>query len=520
MERVLPSAVDAAIGRAVSALEGSRLTPWAERTVVVLVPRPWRDRLVPRALVAAAAAAGDGDPAAAVFATALFLCYPLGLVMHLAPYGRPRHAASFLLGAFLLQFAIGPQWLHHLVTSLVSYLLFRVLSPRRARIVVPVFLMTYLSLGHLHRQYVNYLGWDLNFTMSQMVLTIKLYALSFNLHDGQVLREAAVARRSGAVVFVDRGTERCQRFAVDELPSLLEFLGYAFCFSTLFAGPAFEYRTYADACSGALLFTKAGVARGKIPSRIGPTLIPFLTSCLCLGLYIVGTEHFPFLDPDDPAHRTPVVLTEDFLDRPFYQRISYAYVSVVFVMMRYFFPWKSAEGSTNLWYGGFEGFNDEGDPKGFGHSTNVDIWTFLTTSSFRTATRTANKKTASWLSRYVYSRTDGSLVATYLLSAFWHGFYPGYYLTFLSFVPLMICERMIDEKISPHFISGRKSVVWSTVRLVCQRLLLAYIVAPFYLLSYDWSLAWWKSSHYYGHAAMLVLLAALPLLPNPKQKTI
>ena len=378
--------------------------------------------------LAAMAAGGGLDEQTVAFAAAMFLCYPLGLLMRRAPFGAPRHAASFLLGAFLLQFAIGAQWLHQLLTSLVAYLLFLVLSPRRARTVVPVFLMTYLSIGHLHRQYVNYLGWDLNFTMSQMVLTVKLFALAFNLYDGEVLREA---ERGGGTAAVNRGTARCARFAVFELPGLLEFLGYTFCFSTIFAGPAFEYRTYADACSGALLYTGAGVARGKIPSQIGPTLVPFLTSCLCMGLYIVGTEKFPFLDPVDPAHNTPIILTEDFLARPFYQRFSYAYLSVVFLMMRYFFPWKSAEGSTNLWYGGFEGFNDEGESKGFGHSTNVDIWTFLTTHSFRESTRSVNKKTVSWLSRYAYSRTDGSLVATYLLSAFWHGFYPGYYLCFL-----------------------------------------------------------------------------------------
>jgi lysophospholipid acyltransferase 1/2/lysophospholipid acyltransferase len=33
----------------------------------------------------------------------MFLCYPLGLIMTLLPYGKVRHVFSFLLGAFLLQ---------------------------------------------------------------------------------------------------------------------------------------------------------------------------------------------------------------------------------------------------------------------------------------------------------------------------------------------------------------------------------------------------------------------------------
>ena len=36
----------------------------------------------------------------------LFLCYPLGMIMNMIPYGFMRHAFSFLLGAFLLQFTL------------------------------------------------------------------------------------------------------------------------------------------------------------------------------------------------------------------------------------------------------------------------------------------------------------------------------------------------------------------------------------------------------------------------------
>jgi len=107
----------------------------------------------------------------------LLLCYPLGMLLNIMPFGRARHVFSFFLGAFLLQFTIGVQWIHQLITSLVVYLMFFIVPRYKLQIAVPVFVMSYMTLGHLHRQYINYLGWDLDFTSAQMVLTQKLYMM-------------------------------------------------------------------------------------------------------------------------------------------------------------------------------------------------------------------------------------------------------------------------------------------------------------------------------------------------------
>ena len=91
----------------------------------------------------------------------MFLCYPLGFVMSMLPHGKIKHMFSFLMGCFLLQFTIGKQWVHHLITVLISYVCFLFMPKKDSKTIVPLFVMTYLTVGHLHRQYVNYLGWDL-----------------------------------------------------------------------------------------------------------------------------------------------------------------------------------------------------------------------------------------------------------------------------------------------------------------------------------------------------------------------
>lgn len=336
---------------------------------------------------------------------------------------------------------------------------------------------------------------------------MKLYSLSYNIYDGSLIKEGNPTR----------ATKKCAPLAVDGIPGIIEFLGYTFNFSTILAGPAFEYKIYADACEGSNLYDKDGKPKGKIPSQIMPTLKPLLLSLVCMVLFVVGNGKFPLLDPTDPQNFTPVVISEEFLKKPWVQRYAYCWVSLFFVRMKYYFAWKNAEGASNIWYAGFEGFDENGNAKGWENSNNVDIIEFETAPNVKTLSAAWNKKTANWLGRYVYMRTGGSLVATYGLSAFWHGFYPGYYMFFLSVPVLTMCERLGRKKISPRF-SSKKWSLYGISTIIATSLVVEYIVLAFQLLAYDWAVAGWKSHYFFGHILCVVFYAVLSNIPTPKKK--
>ncbi len=437
----------------------------------------------------------------------MFLCYPLGIIMASLPYGKIKHLFSFLLGAFLLQFTIGKQWIHHFIAVIVSYILLHILPRSMSKTIVPTFIMAYVTLGHLHRQYVNYLGWDLDFTGSHMVLSMKLYSLAYNLYDGELIAKGKETR----------ATKKCASVAVKDVPSFIEFLGYTFNFSTILAGPAFEYKIYADACDGTNLYDKNGKPKGKIPSQVIPSLKPFITSLICLGMFVVGSGMYPLLDPTDPQNATPVVITEEFLQKPWVHRYAYCWVSLFMIRMKYYFAWKNAEGASNIWYAGFEGFDDKGEPKGWEYSNNVDIIEFETAPNLKTLSAAWNKKTANWLGRYVYMRTGGSLFATYGMSAFWHGFYPGYYMFFLSVPLLTICERLGKKKISPKF-SPKKWSLYGIVTIVVTSIAVEYMILAFQLLAFDWAYAGYKSHYFFGHIGAVIFYLVVSNMPSPKKK--
>jgi len=495
MERVTPVIVQEAIGKSIDFVY--QFAPLAESTVV-LVPK-----FVTDGVLALAETSGQ-DVETLNYILGMFMCYPLGIIMAMLPYGKAKHMFSFLLGAFLLQFTIGKQWVHQLITSLLAYAMFHILPFKQAKFWVPFMTMVYITLGHLHRQYINYLGWDLDFTGAQMVLTMKLYSMAFNLYDGELIKKGTP----------ERATKKCARYAMAEIPGIIEFLGYTFCFSNILAGPAFEYKIYEDAANGSLMYTPDGKPRGKIPSAILPTLKPFLTSLFFLGTFVVGNGMFPILDPTDPQHNTPPVVVPEMLAKPFWYRYGYAWIALFFIRGKYYFAWKNAEGANNIWHAGFQGFDEKtGKELGWENSVNIDILTFETAPNLKVFSAAWNKKTAHWLAHYVYMRTGGSLTATYGMSAFWHGFYPGYYMFFLSIPLVTTCERLGKKKLTSRF---GDSVIYDFLCRFSTSLVIQNMIMCFQLLAWDWGYAWLKSQYFFAHILCIVFYIVVSNIPTPK----
>lgn len=491
----LPPAITGVIDEALELIYS--LGPPLQSTVV----------LVPEFLKAQAAAVADAagmDVETVSYVLGMFACYPLGLIMSQIPFGTARHIFSFLVGTFLLQFTVGVQWVHQLFTSLVAYALILVLPRKTLKTALPIFVMTYMTLGHLHRQYTNYLGWDLDFTGSQMVLTQKLYMIGYNLYDGELLSKGKE----------DRAAKKCAPFALKDTPSLIEFLGYTFCFSNLLAGPATEYATYLKAIDGSIFKTPDG--KTKKPSNILPTIVPFFTCLINLGIFMTLSAKFPLLDPTDPQRNTPYILTEEFLKNGFFFRLFHAWVGLFALREKYYFGWKNAQGAQNIWYSGFDGYDKEGNEIGWETSNNIDIVTFETAPDCSILSRSWNKKTSAWLSKYVYIRTGGNILAVYSMSAFWHGFYPGYYMFFL-FVPVpSFCDRLAKKKLSPYFSSSRFSL-YGIAGMLATSISINYMILAFTLLAAGWSFAAYKSFYFFGHIGCVVYYIFLSMLPSPKK---
>lgn len=136
-------------------------------------------------------------------------------------------------------FMFGFQIFHSFGTALVSYLILKFAPRSVSHKLVFVWMMGYLFCAHAYRMYTDYMGWSMDFTGPQMLLTIKMTAMAFNYHDG--------GRRDVAALDAFQQEHRLM-----ELPSPLLFFGWVYCYLGFLAGPACELNDYLGLTTGAL----------------------------------------------------------------------------------------------------------------------------------------------------------------------------------------------------------------------------------------------------------------------------
>jgi hypothetical protein len=60
-------------------------------------------------------------------------------------------------------------------------------------------MMTYMTVSHIYRMYVAFDSPEMDFTMMQMVLTMKMTSFAYNFSDGSRAVQAAIAAATDPV---------------------------------------------------------------------------------------------------------------------------------------------------------------------------------------------------------------------------------------------------------------------------------------------------------------------------------
>lgn len=141
----------------------------------------------------------------------------------------------------------------------------------------------------------------------------------------------------------------------------------------------------------------------------------------------------------------------------------------------------------------------------------------------RVAFQVWNSTTEIWLRRTAYDRlpTKIALFSTYILSAIWHGFHPGYYLTFILGGIFTVAARVARRSLRFRFIAyGEK---WFTfyhlLTWITTRIALSYLVIPFILLEFYISVKAWSEMYFFAHLVAFALIFALPLVFPPQERS-
>jgi lysophospholipid acyltransferase len=316
--------------------------------------------------------------------------------------------------------------------------------------------MILLSVSHIYRQFgpdADLNTYRLDVTGPLMMLTMKLTSFAFDMYDARRwsmrrpnrpvpsardITKAPPSEKSskGPVV------EPASKFAViHKYPTVLEFLGYALLFPGLLAGPVvpfYEYRTFINGT----YFAGIDVTQNALTGRKRRALYLFTMSCAFLILYVCLKPHFEATNMIHP----------EFISQPWWYRTLYVHMSNFVSRAKYYFAWMIAEGSYVIIGLGFR-LSSARKPL-WDRLENINPIRIETITDFRLLVSQWNVTTNQWLNAYVYRRlqnrfgkgTSSSRASTitYIVSALWHGFYPGYYLMFVSSAWVTIVSRSMS----------------------------------------------------------------------------
>ncbi|NXB45715.1 MBOA1 acyltransferase, partial [Leucopsar rothschildi] len=413
-----------------------------------------------------------------------------------------RHAFATLFGIYFAVFCFGWYSIHLFVLVMMNYGIMNMASIPNIHRYSFVVAMGYLTLCHISRIYIFHYGiLTTDFSGPLMIITQKITTLACQLHDG-------IGRQAEEL------TAEQNRLAVKSRPSLLEYLSYLLNFMSIIAGPCSNYKDYIAFIEGRHVHMKLlevnwkqkGYDRLPDPSPTGAVMYKLCITLVSLTLFLTLTKNFPMA----------YIIDDEFLDKtPFLSRLGYLYVVTQAAKPKYYFAWTLADAVNNAAGYGFSGVDEKGTFR-WDLLSNLNIWNIETATSFKMYIENWNIQTAAWLKRVCYDRAPWYPTAlTFILSALWHGIYPGYYFTFLTGILITLAARAIRNNCRHYFLwSVPLKIAYDVVTWAVTQLAVCYTVAPFVMLAVEPTIKFYKSVYFHMHILSILVLLLLPIRPQ------
>ncbi|KAL4224814.1 hypothetical protein ACF0H5_015510 [Mactra antiquata] len=389
-----------------------------------------------------------------------------------------RHTVELVLGIALVYFCFGSQIIHLFIHATLGYVLLQFHSKSWMPLAVFVAGMGYLSYCHIYRMVLDYGGYTLDITGPMMMCVQKIVAVAYALHDGAYRNEK------------DLNPNQKSK-AIKEKPDILTFYSYIFCFHGVMCGPLPFFHDYLSFIDGSCYNTADNEKRAP-PSPVGVLMKKFIVVVILGALMMCEPMVAPWQKLKD----------DDFLNNYSWgYKMIYLLCSMTMHRPMYYFAWKLGELVNNSCGLGFNGYDKEGNAK-WDLLNNVNIYALEVSTSLKVNIESWNVITAQWLRYTVYERSPSSIATwlVFVISAFWHGFYPGYYIAFLTAALFTTAARLVRRNVRPYFLqSSQHLYFYDFVTFWFTRFANCYFVCPFVILESMHAIRLYSSCYWWLH---------------------
>ncbi|KAF2865045.1 MBOAT family protein-like protein [Massariosphaeria phaeospora] len=428
-----------------------------------------------------------------------YLSYPLAALLKRIPDKTPWQKNLFIVGVSLFYlvgfFDLWTGLLTIFFSAGGAYLIAsRINSPYMPWIGF-VYLMGHMSVSHIYRQNLDDAN-TVDITGAQMVMVMKLTAFCWNVQDGR-LPDAELS-------------EFQKEHAITTIPNLLDYAGYVLFFPALMAGPAFDYCDYNRYISTTMFTLPPGTDPSKAPPTRKQRKIPRSGTPAVIKMVYGTMWIFAFLK-FSAWYNTAFLLSDIQMKYWFPRRVWNVYMLGFTTRMKYYGIWSLAEGSCILTGIGYNGLDPVTGRAKWDRLTNIKPLDIELAQNGRAYMGSWNINTNHWLRNYMYLRVTPkgkkpgfrATLATFVTSAFWHGFYPGYYLTFVLASFLQTTAKNGRRLIRPLFLTpdGKAPLpskkYYDIFTFLLTQATFGFTVAPFVLLTFSDTMKVWARVYFF-----------------------
>ncbi|XP_052473571.1 lysophospholipid acyltransferase 1 [Carassius gibelio] len=416
-----------------------------------------------------------------------------------------RHAVATIIGASFIMFCFGWYAIHVFILVLACYGILIKSSVNGVHRYTMIASVGYLIVCQVSRVFIfDYGILSTDFSGPLMIITQKVTTLAFQVHDGMCRKQEELK-------------DDQRRLAVHSKPSLLEYLSYNINFLSVLVGPCSIYKDYIEFIEGQhvqhrlkrvkdISSQQNGWDKVPEPSPVRAVINKLLVCACCLLWFFIITKAFPITYNVDPQFIS---------EASFITRLAYALISVQAARPKFYFAWTLADAIHNAAGYGVSGVNERGEVS-WDLISNVRIWEIETATSFKSFIDNWNIQTSLWLKSVCYDRAPYyRMPLTFVLSAIWHGVYPGYYFTFITAIPITLAARSVRRNFREFFLSSPLlKICYDVVTWAATQLTVCYIVMPFLLLAVEPTLQYYRSMYFHVHVISILAMILLPSKPS------
>ncbi|CAJ0578969.1 unnamed protein product, partial [Mesorhabditis spiculigera] len=384
---------------------------------------------------------------------------------------------------------------HVVANILINYAIMRLAPSQYVHKLVFLFATAYLTFIHFYRWRILK-EYYIDVTGPMMIMVQKVMMLAFSLHDGNCKKEEDLLPHQ-------------KREALKEVPPLLMYISYCFHFQAVLTGPMCLYVDYKAFVEGTHI---SADKHGKIPSSIGIGMKKlFLAAVLLAAITLFSAELYP-----------ERLMEDRDLAKPLYQWLAIWWICIFMSRVQYYFAWTMADAICNLSGFGFSGYGENGKAT-WNMMSSVDIQKVEMAQSLKDTLDNWNIPTVAWLRRSAFDRAPRKYrtLATYALSAWWHGLFPGYYVAFGTTALFTFASRTFRRCLRYRFLqSPSKKMIYDLITFLATKVALAYATYSFVTMHFYPSFFIYSRVYFIPHIIAVLLIFLTPLAFRPEKKKV